>query len=69
MNVKITNIYFKKLRQKGKQSCYSSLIEKYKNNSMKTWEIMKEINGKIKIKSNDLPKILQTKEGFMIKNK
>ena len=56
---------FEKLRKKGKQSYYSSLIEKYKNNSKKTWEIMKEITGKRKIKLNNLPKMLKKKEGFI----
>ena len=56
---------FEKLRKKGKQSYYSSLIEKYKNYSKKTWQIMKEITGKKRINSDGLPKMLKTETGFI----
>ena len=57
---------FEKLRKKSKQPYYSSLIEKYKYNSKKTWEVMKEITGKKKNKfNNNLPKVLKTERGVI----
>jgi len=40
---------FEKLKLKAKQQHFSMLLEKYKNNSRKTWEVMKEITGKTKV--------------------
>ena len=54
---------FEKLRKKGKQIYYSSLINKYKNDSKKTWQVMKEITGKKKTKSNSFPKMLKLETG------
>ena len=53
---------FEKLRKKSKQSYYSSLINQHKNNSGKIWQIMKEIIGKKKSKSDSLPKMLKCGE-------
>ena len=50
---------FEKLKTKAKQNYFSSLISKYKNNSKKIWGVMKEISGKIKLKSSNLPKMLR----------
>ena len=51
---------FEKLKRKSKQLYYSSLLNKYQNNSKKTWQIMKEITGKLKNKWNNFPKMLKT---------
>ena len=59
------NRIFEKLRKKGKQSYYSSQIAKYKNDSKKTWQIMKEITGKVKSKSENLPKMLKVETGII----
>ena len=46
---------FEKLRKKVKIAYYSKLLHKYKTNSKQTWQVMKEIAGKQKTKSNLLP--------------
>ena len=46
---------FKKLRKKAKTTYYSKLLHKYKTGSKWTWQVMKEITGKQKTKSNLLP--------------
>ena len=60
---------FEKLKQKSKQMHYSSLISKYQNNAKKTWQVMKEITGKIKDKSNNLPKMIKTDKGVIYDDK
>ena len=60
---------FEKLRKKGKQIYYSSLIEKYKNDSKKTWQVIKDITGKKKNKLNNLPKMLKIEKGFIYEQK
>ena len=47
---------FKKLRKKAKIAYYSKLLRKYKTGSKPTWQVMKEITGKQKLKSNLLPR-------------
>ena len=56
---------FEKLKANAKQNYYSSLLSKYKNNSRKTWEVMKELTGKQKLKSSSLPKQIK-KDGTII---
>ena len=46
---------FKELRKKAKMTYYSKLLHKYKTDSKRTWQVMKEITGKQKAKSNLLP--------------
>ena len=46
---------FEKLRKKAKIAYYSKLLHKYKTDSKRTWQVMKEITGKQKTKSNLLP--------------
>ena len=46
---------FKTLKKKSKKSYYSNLIDKYKNNIKKTWNVMKEVIGKYKFKIKKLP--------------
>ena len=47
---------FEKLRKKAKKAYYSKLLHKYKTGSKRTWQVMKEITGKQKTKSNHLPR-------------
>ena len=47
---------FKELRKKAKMTYYSKLLHKYKTDSKRTWQVMKEITGKQKAKSNLLPR-------------
>ena len=47
---------FEKLRKKAKIAYYSKLLHKYKTDSKRTWQVMKEITGKQKTKSNLLPR-------------
>ena len=54
---------FEKLRKKCKKYYYSSLIEKFKNDSKKTWQVMKEITGKTKWNPGNLPKMIKTEKG------
>ena len=39
---------FEKLRKKAKKAYYSKLLHKYKTDSKRTWQVMKEITGKQK---------------------
>ena len=50
---------FEKLKHKARNKYYSELITKYKNNSKKTWQILKEITGKVKTNNNKFPKMLK----------
>ena len=47
---------FENLRKKAKKIYYSEKISKYKHDAKKTWNIMKELVGKIKLKSSNLPR-------------
>ena len=42
---------FESLKKKAKKKYYSEKISKYKHDAKKTWSIMKELVGKIKLKS------------------
>ena len=53
---------FKKLRKKAKLTNYSKLLHKYKTDSKQTCQVMKEINGKQKRKSNLLPQEIKVDE-------
>ena len=54
-NYKTYKSLFEKLRKKAKITYYSKLLHKYKTDSKRTWQVMKEITGKQKTKSNLLP--------------
>ena len=58
---------FEKLKKKAKQAHYLNLLNKHKNNSKMTWQIMKELTGKTKHNSCNLPKML-SKDGRTIYN-
>ena len=47
---------FEGLKKKAKKKYYSEKISKYKHDAKKTWSIMKELIGKIKLKSSNLPR-------------
>ena len=49
---------FETIKHKSKKNYYTELITKYKNNIKKTWEIIKEVIGKTKLKNNLLPRRL-----------
>ena len=44
---------------KSKKNYYNSLLNKYKYDTTKTWQVMKEITEKQKNKSNSLPKSIK----------
>ena len=54
-NYKTYKSLFEKLRKKAKITYYSKLLHKYKTDSKRTWQVMKEITGKQKAKPNLLP--------------
>ena len=54
-NYKTYKSLFEKLRKKAKITYYSKLLHKYKTDSKRTWQVMKEITGQQKTKSNLLP--------------
>ena len=51
---------FEKLKRKAKQNHYTKLISKYQNDSKKTWQVLKEITGKLKLNKNNFPKMIKT---------
>ena len=56
LSTKTTKVYSKKLRKKAKIVYYLKLLHKLKTDSKRTWQVMKEITGKQKAKSNLLPR-------------
>ena len=48
---------FEKISKKAKLAYYSKLLHKYKTDYMRTWQVMKEITGKQKTKTNLLPRV------------
>lgn len=64
VNEKIYKNYkhlFEKVRKNLKKNYYSNLITKFKNDSKRTWNIIKEITGKFKTCSSALPKTITVK--------
>ena len=60
-NEKIIKTYknlFEALKHRSKKNYYSKLINKFKNNIKKTWQVIKEIIGKRKNINNGLPRRL-----------
>ena len=53
---------FESLKKKAKKKYYSEKISKYKHDAKKTWSIMKELIGKIKLKSSNLPRRITVNE-------
>jgi hypothetical protein len=60
---------FEKLRNKAKKNYYTNLIKKHQHNMKKSWQIMKEITGKLKPKSNSLPKTIKINGKLLYNNK
>ena len=56
---------FEKLRKKSRQSYYSNLLEKHKDNVKQRWQVLKEITGKIQNNNQSLPTTLETENGIM----
>ena len=54
----------KLLKIKSKKNYYASLLNKYKYDTKRTWQVMKEITGQQKTKSSSLPKSIKTKQGI-----
>ena len=50
---------FEKIKRKAKTNYYKNKITRNKDDPKKTWDVMKEITGKCKITTNNLPKMLQ----------
>ena len=58
---------FEKCKIKSRKSCYASLLNKYKYDSMQTWQVMKKITGKQKSESSSLSKTRKTKQRIIEK--
>ena len=53
---------FESLKKKAEKKYYSEKISKYRNDAKKTWSIMQEIIGKIKLKSSNFPRRITVNE-------
>ena len=53
---------FESLKKKANKKYYSKKISKYKHDAKKTWSIMKELTGKNKLKSSNLPRRITVNE-------
>ena len=53
---------FESIKKKAKKKHYSEKISKYKHDAKKTWSIMKELIGEIKLKSSNLPRRITVNE-------
>ena len=58
LNYKTYNNLFKQIKNKSKKNYYQNLLLKYKNNIKKTWDVIKEVIGKTKLRSSILPRRL-----------
>ena len=58
---------FEKCKIKSRKSYYASLLNKYKYDSMQTWQVMKTITGKQKSESSSLSKTRKTKQRIIEK--
>ena len=58
---------FEKCKIKSRKSYYASLLNKYKYDSMQTWQVMKKITGKQKTESSSLSKTRKTKQRIIEK--
>ena len=50
---------FEKIRKNLKKNYYSQLLNTFKNDTKRTWQIIKEINGKQKSCSGFLPQMIR----------
>lgn len=60
---------FEKIKQKAKKLHYKKLLNKYSNDSKKTWDIIKEVTGKRKVETEILPNELTTETGILNQSK
>ena len=58
-----------KLRKKAKKAYYSKLLHKYKTDSKRTWQVVQEVTGKQKTKSNVLPREIKVNKTNLQKPK
>ena len=49
---------FEKVKKTSKQRHYSTILERYNNDIKRKWDVMKEIIGKTKLTTDNLPKSL-----------
>ncbi|XP_065651287.1 uncharacterized protein LOC136079476 [Hydra vulgaris] len=54
-----------KSKKNLKKKYYSNLLEKFKNNAKRTWQILNEITGNKKIKTCNLPKFIKNNDDFL----
>ena len=66
-NVKAIKVFLKSVKIKSRKSYYASLLNKYKYDSMQTWQVMKKITGKQKTESSSLSKTRKTKQRIIEK--
>ena len=55
---------FEKFKTKSRKNYYDPLLNKYKFDTKRRWQVMKEITGKQKTKSSSLPKTIKRKQGI-----
>ena len=53
---RLYKILFESIKPRSKQNYYSENLLRFKYNSKKTWATMKELIGKVKLKSSNLPR-------------
>ncbi|XP_065663015.1 putative histone-lysine N-methyltransferase 1 [Hydra vulgaris] len=63
--VKIVSQLFESQKKNLKKKYYSNLLEKFKNNAKRTWQILNEITGNQKIKTCNLPKFIKNNDDFL----
>ena len=61
LNYKQYKTLFESLKKKSKKNYYSDLIDSYKYNIKKTWDVMKEIIGDKRVTNAPLPNVVTVK--------
>ena len=61
LNYKQYKTLFESLKKKSKKNYYSDLIDSYKYNIKKTWDIMKEMIGNKRVTNAPLPNFITMK--------
>ena len=61
LNYKQYKTLFESLKKKPKKNCYSDLINSYKYNIEKAWDVMKEIIGNKRVTNAHLPNFITVK--------
>ncbi|XP_065658943.1 uncharacterized protein LOC136083470 [Hydra vulgaris] len=60
---------FERLRKNSKLIYYTNLLEKYKLNSKRTWQLINEIKGNTKERSQSLPSVIKVDDIFILDQK